>query len=102
MSLMSATAAGSSCFPPCTSASPTTRCGSGVVSVPTWSTCGSCTWRRPPWLLEAGESFDYAEVRDLAEPKVPEAPVLTLSGQSDLKIYDRLLMVSLATAGVCA
>ena len=22
-------------------------------------------------LLEAGESFDYAEVRDLAEPKVP-------------------------------
>ena len=29
-------------------------------------------------LLEAGESFDYAEVRDLAEPKVPEAPVLTL------------------------
>ena len=24
-------------------------------------------------LLEAGESFDYAEVRDLAEPKVPEA-----------------------------
>ena len=36
------------CFPPCTSASPTTRCGSGAVSVPTWSTCGSCTWRRPP------------------------------------------------------
>ena len=30
-------------------------------------------------LLEAGESFDYAEVRDLAEPKVPEAPALTLS-----------------------
>ena len=29
-------------------------------------------------LLEAGESFDYAEVRDLAEPKAPEAPVLTL------------------------
>ena len=27
-------------------------------------------------LLEAGESFDYAEVRDLAEPKVPEAPML--------------------------
>ena len=53
-------------------------------------------------LLEAGESFDYAEVRDLAEPKVPEAPVLTLSGQPDLKIYDRLLTVSLATAGVCA
>ena len=29
-------------------------------------------------LLEAGKSFDYAEVRDLAEPKVPEAPLLTL------------------------
>ncbi len=26
-----------------------TRSGSGAVSVPTWSTCGSCTWRRPPW-----------------------------------------------------
>ena len=53
-------------------------------------------------LLEAGESFDYAEVRDLAEPKVPEAPLLTLSGKPDLKIYDRLLTVSPATAGVCA
>ena len=39
---------------------------------------------------------------DLAEPKVPEAPLLTLSGKPDLKIYDRLLTVSLATAGVCA
>ena len=29
----------------------------------------------------------YAEVRDLAEPKVPEAPALVLSGQPDLKIY---------------
>ena len=36
-------------------------------------------------LLEAGQPFDYGEVRDLAEPKVPEAPVLTLSGQPDLK-----------------
>ena len=53
-------------------------------------------------LLEAGESFDYAEVRDLAEPKVPEAPLLTLSGQPDLKVYDRLLTVSLAAAGVRA
>ena len=53
-------------------------------------------------LLEAGQPFDYAEVRDLAEPKVPEAPLLTLSGQPDLKIYDRLLTVSLAAAGVCA
>ena len=53
-------------------------------------------------LLEAGEPFDYAEVRDLAEPKVPEAPLLTLSGKPDLKVYDRLLTVSLVAAGVCA
>ena len=53
-------------------------------------------------LLEAGQPFDYGEVRDLAEPKVPEAPLLTLSGQPDLKIYDRLLTVSLAAVGVCA
>ena len=33
-------------------------------------------------LLEAGQPFDYGEMRDLAEPKVPVAPVLTLSGQS--------------------
>ncbi len=42
-------------------------------------------------LLETGRPFDYAEVRDLAEPKPPEAPVLTLSGQPDLKVYDSLL-----------
>ena len=53
-------------------------------------------------LLEAGEAFDYAEVRDLAQPKVPVAPALTLSGKPNLKIYDRLLTVSLAAAGVCA
>ena len=29
-------------------------------------------------------------MRDLAEPKVPEAPVLTRPGKPDLKIYDRL------------
>ena len=52
-------------------------------------------------LLEAGESFDYAEVRDLAQPKVPKFPALTLSGKlPDLKIYGRLLEVSLAAAGV--
>ena len=52
-------------------------------------------------LLEADEPFDYAAVRALAEPKPPEAPLLTLSGKPDLKVYDRLLTVSLATAGVC-
>ena len=53
-------------------------------------------------LLEAGQPFDYGEVRDLAEPKVPVAPALTLSGKPDLKVYDRLLTVSLAAVGVCA
>ncbi len=57
-------------------------------------------------LLEAGEPFDYAAVRALAEPKPPQAPLLSLSGKPDLKIYDRLLTGSLATgslatAGVC-
>ena len=52
-------------------------------------------------LLETGESFDYGVVRELAEPKVPEAPALTLSGLPDLKVYDRLLTGSLATAAVC-
>ena len=52
-------------------------------------------------LLEAGQPFDYAEVRDLAEPKVPEAPVLTLAGRPDLKIYDGLLVRRPAVVGVC-
>ena len=45
----------------------------------------------PALLLETGRPFDYAEVRDLAEPKPPQAPALTLSAQPDLKIYDSLL-----------
>ena len=109
------TASGSSCSPPCNSGCPTTRSGNGAGSGPRWSTCASCTWRRPPWrpqwrpqwtarwrcLLETGRPFDYAEVRDLAEPKPPEAPALTLTGLPDLKVYDSLLRVNLAVAGVC-
>ncbi len=53
-------------------------------------------------LLETGQPFDYAAVKDLAEPKPPEAPVLTLAGRPDLKIYDRLLTGSMAVVGVCA
>ena len=53
-------------------------------------------------LLETGKPFDYGEVRELAEPKPPEPPALVLSGKPDLKIYDRLLTVSLAGLGVCA
>ena len=52
--------------------------------------------------LEAGQPFDYAEVRELAEPKPPQAPALVLSGKPDLKIYDGLLTVSLAGSRVCA
>ena len=52
-------------------------------------------------LLETGQPFDYAEVRDLAEPKPPAAPALALSGKPDLKIYDGLLVGSLAGARVC-
>ena len=52
-------------------------------------------------LLETGKSFDYAVVRELAEPKVPESPMLTLPGRPDLKVYDRLLTGSLVMTGVC-
>ena len=52
-------------------------------------------------LLETGDPFDYALVRDLAEPKPPEAPALTLPGRPDLKVYDRLLTGTLAATGVC-
>ena len=52
-------------------------------------------------LLEAGQPFDYAEVKDLAEPKPPEAPALVLSGTPDLKVYDGLLTVSLGGSEVC-
>ena len=52
-------------------------------------------------LLETGQPFDYAEVRELAEPKPPQAPALVLSGKPDLKIYDGLLTSSTAMAGVC-
>ena len=52
-------------------------------------------------LLEAGKAFDYAEVRDLAEPKPPEAPALVMTGKPNLKIYDGQLTVSLAGSAVC-
>ena len=52
-------------------------------------------------LLETGQPFDYAAVRELAEPKPPQAPALVLSGKPDLKIYDGLLTLSLVGSGVC-
>ena len=42
-------------------------------------------------LLEAGEPFDYATVKELANPTPPRAPVLSLSGMPDLRVYDSLL-----------
>ena len=53
------------------------------------------------WTNWSFQGFDYAEVKDLAEPKPPEAPALTLSGKPDLKVYDGLLIISLADWGVC-
>ena len=44
-------------------------------------------------LLEAGEPFDYAMVKELANPAPPRAPVLSLSGMPDLRVYDALLAV---------
>ena len=44
-------------------------------------------------LLEAGELFDYATVKELANPAPPLAPVLTLPGTPDLRVYDSLLAV---------
>ena len=52
-------------------------------------------------LLETGRPFDYTQVRDLAEPKPPEAPALAWSGKPDLKIYDGLLTSCVAVAAVC-
>ena len=42
-------------------------------------------------LLEAGDPFDYAAVKDLANPTPPLAPLLNLAGLPDLRVYDSLL-----------
>ena len=42
-------------------------------------------------LLEAGDPFDYATVKDLVNPAPPGAPMLSLSGMPDLRVYDALL-----------
>ena len=42
-------------------------------------------------LLEAGEPLDYGTVKELANPASPRAPVLSLSGMPDLRVYDSLL-----------
>ena len=42
-------------------------------------------------LLETGDPFDYGTVKELANPAPPRAPVLTLSGIPDLRVYDSLL-----------
>ena len=42
-------------------------------------------------LLETGDPFDYGTVKELANPTPPLAPVLTLNGKPDLRVYDSLL-----------
>ena len=51
-------------------------------------------------LLETGAPFDYGAVRELANPAPPEAPMLTLTGAPDLKVYDSLLTGGRLLAGV--
>ena len=51
-------------------------------------------------LLEMGQPFDYAEVRELATPTAPRAPSLILAAGPDLQVYDRLLTGSLLAAEV--
>ena len=42
-------------------------------------------------LLEAGTPFDYAAVRELAAPALPQVPELASPKVVDLRVYDRLL-----------
>ena len=42
-------------------------------------------------LLEAGGPFDYVAVKELARPTPTQAPVLSLPGTPDLRVYDSLL-----------
>ena len=110
------TASGSNCFPPCTSASPTTspttlrewrgeRADVEYVRIlrlaATTMEMEATVDSALSLLLEAGQTLDYTEVRDLAEPKAPEAPLLTVRMAPDLKVNDRLLTGNLAVAGVC-
>ena len=42
-------------------------------------------------LLEASDPFDYSAVKELTNPTPPRAPVLSLPGIPNLRIYDSLL-----------
>ena len=42
-------------------------------------------------LLETGQPFDYATVKELANPAPPRGAALRLSGVPDLRVYDSLL-----------
>ena len=42
-------------------------------------------------LLETGQPFDYATVKELANPAPPRGPALSLSGVPNLRVYDSLL-----------
>jgi hypothetical protein len=47
-------------------------------------------------LLEAGEPFDYATLRDRVAPVRPEIPVLPLPREPDFAAYDALLTTQVA------
>ena len=98
------TASGSNCFPPCTSA----HFRLAYDALREWrreradveyvrilrlaaTTMEATVDRALSLLLEAGQTLDYTEVRDLAEPKAHEAPLLTVRMAPDLKVNDRLL-----------
>ena len=51
-------------------------------------------------LLEMGQPFDYAAVREFASPAKPQAPSLTLAAGPDLQVYDCLLNGSLLASEV--
>ena len=74
-----------------------------LVNLTTWilhlaaTTMEATVNRALPLLLQAGEPFDFTQVRDLAEP---EAPALAWYGKPDLRIYDGLITSHLAVAAV--
>ena len=69
--------------------------------VPTWSTCTSRTFGATTiesaadsalsLLLAAGDPFDYGAGKEFASPAPSQAPVLTLTGMPDLRVYGSLL-----------
>ena len=70
-----------------------------MASAPTSSTCGSCSWPRPPakrgWpavlaaVLDQVGGFDYVTVQAQVAPPVLTVPVIHIPAP-DLSVYDAL------------